>query len=255
MRGGVVAQLALVAGRRQHLPVAHHHGADRHVVVLERALGLAQREPHVVLVAREEAVHRCRSSEHRAAAGSCPAARSGSSSPKRSAARTPAVITSNDRLLRRGEPVVLDQLLVPGDRPLQCLVRAAAGGSPAPAAPWRTSSASPAPSAGCPRGSRTARPRASARRRRPRSRAAAPAAGAAPRRCCAIRSITSDQRQVLAAEDVALARAAALGRQQMPGRRRPRRPRCSCMRRRSPAAGRAGSWPRSGSTSRPGASG
>ena len=57
---GSLAQLALVAGRRQHLAVPHDHRADRDVVVLERALGLAQREPHVVLVAREEAVHRLR---------------------------------------------------------------------------------------------------------------------------------------------------------------------------------------------------
>ena len=52
--GRVAAQLALVAGGGDHLALVDDHGADRHVVVVECALGLAQGEAHEVLVAREE---------------------------------------------------------------------------------------------------------------------------------------------------------------------------------------------------------
>ena len=54
VRGGIGAQLALVARGRDHLPLADDHRADRDVVVLRRPLGLAQREAHEVLVAGEE---------------------------------------------------------------------------------------------------------------------------------------------------------------------------------------------------------
>ena len=54
VRGGVLAQLALVVAGPDDLAVLDHDGPDRDVVVLERALRLAQREPHEVLVAREE---------------------------------------------------------------------------------------------------------------------------------------------------------------------------------------------------------
>ena len=54
MGGGVAAKLAFVAGGGDHLALVDHHSADRHVVVFERALGLAQGKPHEVLVAREE---------------------------------------------------------------------------------------------------------------------------------------------------------------------------------------------------------
>jgi hypothetical protein len=53
--GRVAAQLALVARGGDHLARMHDHAADRHVVVLQRSLGLAQRQAHEVLVAREEA--------------------------------------------------------------------------------------------------------------------------------------------------------------------------------------------------------
>ncbi len=52
--GGVVAELALVVTGADHLTVPDDHRTDRDVVVVERALGLAQRQPHVVLVAGEE---------------------------------------------------------------------------------------------------------------------------------------------------------------------------------------------------------
>ena len=54
MRRRVPAQLALVARGGQHLALVGDHAADRHVLVLEGPLGLAQRQPHEVLVAREE---------------------------------------------------------------------------------------------------------------------------------------------------------------------------------------------------------
>ena len=54
VRGRVLAQLALVVTRADHLSLVHHHGADRHVVVIERVLGLADRQAHEVLVARKE---------------------------------------------------------------------------------------------------------------------------------------------------------------------------------------------------------
>ena len=37
VRGRVLAQLALVVGRRDHLAVAHDDRADRHVLVFERS--------------------------------------------------------------------------------------------------------------------------------------------------------------------------------------------------------------------------
>ncbi len=52
--GRVGAELALVVAGADHLAVVDDHGADRHVVVLERPRGLAQRQAHEVLVAREE---------------------------------------------------------------------------------------------------------------------------------------------------------------------------------------------------------
>ena len=61
VRGGVLAQLALVVGRRNDLAVAHDHRADRHVLVFQRTLGLAQGQAHEVVVAWEEALaHRSR---------------------------------------------------------------------------------------------------------------------------------------------------------------------------------------------------
>ena len=56
VRGRVRAQLALVVAGADHLAVVDQHGADRHVVVRQRAFRLAQGEPHEVLVAREESV-------------------------------------------------------------------------------------------------------------------------------------------------------------------------------------------------------
>jgi hypothetical protein len=53
--GRVLAELALVVAGRDHLAVVDDDRADRHVVVLERALRLAEGEAHEVLVAREEA--------------------------------------------------------------------------------------------------------------------------------------------------------------------------------------------------------
>jgi hypothetical protein len=53
--GRVLAQLALVVAGADDLAAVDEHRADRHVVVLERAFGLAQGEPHEVLVASEEA--------------------------------------------------------------------------------------------------------------------------------------------------------------------------------------------------------
>jgi len=51
VRAGILAQLALVVARPDHLAVVHQHGPDGHVVVVGRALGLVQREAHEVLVA------------------------------------------------------------------------------------------------------------------------------------------------------------------------------------------------------------
>jgi hypothetical protein len=53
---GVRPQLALVAGRPNHLALANHHGADRHVLVLGGALCLFQGEAHELLVAPEESI-------------------------------------------------------------------------------------------------------------------------------------------------------------------------------------------------------
>ena len=50
------------------LAVAHHHRADRHVVVFQRTLGLAQGQAHEVVVAWEEAL------AHRSARGLCDSA-------------------------------------------------------------------------------------------------------------------------------------------------------------------------------------
>ena len=54
VRGRVGAQLALVAGRRDHLAVADDDGSDRHVAVLGSGRRLRQRQAHGLLVAREE---------------------------------------------------------------------------------------------------------------------------------------------------------------------------------------------------------
>ena len=54
MGGRVLAQLALVVADAGDLALAHDDRTDRHVVVIEGALGLAQREAHEVLVEGEE---------------------------------------------------------------------------------------------------------------------------------------------------------------------------------------------------------
>ena len=56
VRRRVAAPLALVAGRGEHLALADHHGADRHVAVLDGTLRLAQREAHEVLIATKEVI-------------------------------------------------------------------------------------------------------------------------------------------------------------------------------------------------------
>ena len=53
--GGVLAQLALVVPGGDHLAVVDDHRADRDVVVVQRALGLAQGQAHEVVVAGNEA--------------------------------------------------------------------------------------------------------------------------------------------------------------------------------------------------------
>ena len=59
---GSCAQLPLVVPGADDLAVADHHRADRHVVVRGGLLGLSQRQPHEVLVAREEELtHACAS--------------------------------------------------------------------------------------------------------------------------------------------------------------------------------------------------
>ena len=199
MRGRVVAQLALVAGGREHLAVAHDHRADRHVVVLERALGLAQREPHVVLVAGEEVARSAAAQSTvlpaRDAARPPSAAAAGRS---RSATRTP-----------RGHQVERAAAATAGSRSssissryqstvrFERLGRASAARSRARAAPSPTSSASPAPSGGCPRaipnGTRSA---LAARRRAPATSGGSTISGWwTPGRVRATRSITSDQRR------------------------------------------------------------
>ena len=50
MRRGVLAPLALVVAGPDQLAAGDDDGAHRDVVVLERALGLADREPHAPLV-------------------------------------------------------------------------------------------------------------------------------------------------------------------------------------------------------------
>ncbi len=62
MRRRVVALLALVVARADDLALVDHNRADRHVVVLERAFGLAQGEAHEVFVAGEEMIHSCATS-------------------------------------------------------------------------------------------------------------------------------------------------------------------------------------------------
>src|SRR5207302_7550344 len=96
VRRGVAAQLALVASSRQHPTLVHDHAADRHVVVLEGALRLAQCEPHEVLVAREEDPAHVPATSRRPRYAS--AVRSPAISPSRSAALIPAAVT--DRTLR-----------------------------------------------------------------------------------------------------------------------------------------------------------
>ena len=54
VRRRVLAQLALVVAGADHLAAAHDDRADRHVVVVERPPRLAQRQPHELLVAREQ---------------------------------------------------------------------------------------------------------------------------------------------------------------------------------------------------------
>jgi hypothetical protein len=54
VRRRVLAQLALVVPGADHLPLVHDDGADRHVVVVQRLLRLADRQAHEVLVARKE---------------------------------------------------------------------------------------------------------------------------------------------------------------------------------------------------------
>ena len=61
--GGVRAQLALVVARADDLAVVDDHGPDRNVVVLGRALGLAQGEAHEVLVTGEEVAAQRRTGE------------------------------------------------------------------------------------------------------------------------------------------------------------------------------------------------
>src|SRR6185503_12893223 len=87
---------------REHLTLPHDHGADRHVLVLERALGLAEREPHVVLVPGEEVTPLSQSQRTVRRPASWPAAFRGNRRPVRCAARTTPVMTSNDRLRRAG---------------------------------------------------------------------------------------------------------------------------------------------------------
>ena len=55
MRGRVLAQLALVVAGADDLALVDDDGADRDVLVLERALRLAERQAHEPLVASEEA--------------------------------------------------------------------------------------------------------------------------------------------------------------------------------------------------------
>jgi hypothetical protein len=56
VRGRVLAHLALVVRRGDDLAAVDDDRPDRHVVVLDRALGLAEGEPHEVLITREEAL-------------------------------------------------------------------------------------------------------------------------------------------------------------------------------------------------------
>ncbi len=51
---GVTAELALVVAESDDLAFLHDYGADRHVIVGERAVGLAEGQPHEVLIAGEE---------------------------------------------------------------------------------------------------------------------------------------------------------------------------------------------------------
>ena len=115
MRRRVAAQLALVARRRDHLAVANDHGADRHVVVLERALGLAQRQSHEVLVAREDTgltfTAPPAAGPRRRSASPQPAQRAG-----RPATRTPSRGERQRRRPAAAEAPVVDQLAVPVDR-------------------------------------------------------------------------------------------------------------------------------------------
>ena len=68
--GGVGADLALVVAGGDDLAVLDDHGADRDVIVVERAHRLAQREAHEVLVARKEArAHRSGNRRYRCGQG------------------------------------------------------------------------------------------------------------------------------------------------------------------------------------------
>src|SRR5205807_5959153 len=86
--GRIAAHLPLVARRRDDLAVECDHASDRHVLVLQGALRLADGEPHEVLVPGEEdPVHvpvTSRRPTYRSAARAPP------TNPRRSATRMPA---------------------------------------------------------------------------------------------------------------------------------------------------------------------
>src|SRR5205823_2908748 len=88
VRGRVAAQLALVRRGRYDLALVCDDAADRHVVMLGGAFGFAQRESHVVLVAREEARRHTPATSRRPSRRS--AAWSARTTPNRSPALMPA---------------------------------------------------------------------------------------------------------------------------------------------------------------------
>src|SRR5919109_532694 len=99
--GGVGTKLALIAGGRKNLSISNEHRSDRHVALLACALGLAQRQAHVVLVAREEVSlpHgsvSLRPGKTISLPTSRPSALSGASSRRRSPARTLAANSPNE---------------------------------------------------------------------------------------------------------------------------------------------------------------
>ncbi len=126
MRGRILAQLALVVRGGDELAVVHDDRADRHVVVFRRALGLAQREAHEVVVVVERSA---RSSIY-----------AGRSATVRAACRAPGriIITRSRHDLSRPQRRPRRQA-----RTAACYcslracaaARAACGGSRAPAAP------------------------------------------------------------------------------------------------------------------------